>query len=244
MPSIPASLGIIVALPNEATVLTQESPKQHSPLNLSHNVTLVVCGMGSSNAEYAAQLLLEHGISHLLSFGTAGGLNPDCSAGDVIIANSCIDTDGKTVVIDKNWQQRIISVLSQVKSLNIINAPICESALVVANVLDKKKLFESNNAAAVDMESTILAKIAHQNHIPFMSLRVIVDPADMAIPLTVMNNMDQNGNVAITKLMMGLITKPGDILSLIYLAKNFTKARKAMMECKKILGVDFLFSDT
>jgi len=86
------TLGIIVALPNEASVLTNQTAKQHIPLTLSNKVTLIVCGMGSLNAQQAAQLLIKQGVTNLLSFGTAGGLDPNYCAGDVILANSCINS--------------------------------------------------------------------------------------------------------------------------------------------------------
>jgi adenosylhomocysteine nucleosidase len=233
-----STLGIIVALPTEAAILTKQPVKQHIPIILSDTVILIVCGMGTANAKQAAQLLLKKGITSLLSFGTAGGLNPERLPGDIIVANSCINSNGDIFPVDSNWQQRIINCL--LKSLNVSSAAICESTKVIANSTDKQKLFQSNNAAAVDMESAALAQLAKEHIIPFISIRVIVDPANMTIPFTVMNNMDDNGNVAITKLLFGLLKKPGDITSLIRLAKNFNKAQKEMIKCKNILGIGFL----
>ncbi len=238
---MPTTLGIIVALPNEASVLTNQTAKQHIPLTLSNKVTLIVCGMGSSNAQQAAQLLIKQGVTNLLSFGTAGGLDSNCKAGDIIVANSCIDNNGKIIPVDTNWQQRIFNRLDKLDTVNVLNAAICESSFVVKNSLDKKTLHKKTNAAAVDMESAAIAQIANENHIPFISLRVIVDSADMTIPYVVMNNMDENGNIAIIKLLFGLLKKPGDIISLIQLADNFNKARKIMLECKNKLGIEFLY---
>ncbi|MFV1984130.1 MAG: hypothetical protein ACC657_11370 [Thiohalomonadales bacterium] len=234
------ALGIIVALPTEASVLTRQSITQHLPVSLTKNVTLIVCGMGSANAEQAAQLHIKQGVTALLSFGTAGGINPECKAGDIIVADSGIDNDGHKISIDTNWQQKVFNTLKLAKSQKVISGPICESTLVVASSADKQKLFETSNALAVDMETVALARISQKHQIPFISLRVIVDPADMTIPFVVTNNMDENGNVSIIKLLVGLLKRPGNIFPLIQLAKNFSKARKAMVICKDVLGIEFL----
>jgi len=125
--------------------------------------------MGNSNAEQAALLHIKQGVKAILSFGTAGGINPECNAGDIIIANSCIDSDGQIISVDTNWQQKVFNTLKLAKSQKVLSGPICESSHVVASSADKQKLFETSNALAVDMETVALARITKEHHVPFIA---------------------------------------------------------------------------
>jgi len=98
------AIGIMSALPqeNEAILRTLENPKSIRIGNqefvtgkiASHNVVLVVSGMGKVNAAMSAQKLIsEFKVKMIVFSGVAGAVNPALSVGDVVLANAAFQSD-------------------------------------------------------------------------------------------------------------------------------------------------------
>ncbi|MFV2058319.1 MAG: hypothetical protein ACC707_17775 [Thiohalomonadales bacterium] len=233
------ALGIIVALPAEASALSRHIPALARTVEISNNVNLIVSGIGIAPAERAANLLMDQGSNALLSFGTAVGISPICKAGDIIIAKTCLDSCNHSWPAHPHWHQTLYNLLSQHKSINVLTETLCESERLLNNRLEKEKIFASTGAIAVDMESAAIARMAHTHHLPFLSLRAIVDSLDRHIPAVVTNAMDKQGNVNTGKLLLGLFRQPTALMPLIQLAGSFYLAKKALVNCRKIAGLDF-----
>jgi hypothetical protein len=64
--------------------------------------------------------------------------------------------------------------------------------------------------------------------LPFVVLRVIIDPADRAIPRAVTAAVAADGRLRPLKLVAGLFRRPGDLAALTALARDNSRARPAL----------------
>ncbi len=234
-------LGILVALRDEASPLTQSKPELRTAVPLADNVTLMVSGMGADNATRAARRLLEQGATALLSFGTAAGLAPQLRSGDLLLADQLRDAAGTVHGVDEPWQQRLHAALAE--SVCVFRGGICESHRVIASAADKAELYRQTGCLALDMESAALATLAGQVAVPFVSLRAIVDTADMHLPASLLAALDEDGNVSLKKLLPALLPRPVDWLALVRLAGGFRAASRSLAVCRQRADVDFMLPD-
>ncbi len=78
------------------------------------------------------------------------------------------------------------------------------------------------------MESVAIAKVAQQTNLPFLAIRAIVDPATMNLPNAVTHSLNEQGDVALTKLVLFLLTHPLELPGLIKLGMYFNKAKSKL----------------
>jgi hypothetical protein len=95
---------------------------------------------------------------------------------------------------------------------------------------EKSRVGTRTNAAAVDMESAIVAEVCAQAGVPFGCLRVISDALEDAIPARLLEVL-QGGTVAPARLARALLHQPSLVIHLWRLAwgtrlaaRNLSKA--------------------
>jgi adenosylhomocysteine nucleosidase len=91
----------------------------------------------------------------------------------------------------------------------------------------KAAAFRDTRAAAVDMESLIVARIAADHRLPFLCVRAIVDTAADTLPNAVVA-ASRAGGIKIGRLLGGLLSAPGDVAALIRLAGRYRSAMQAL----------------
>jgi nucleoside phosphorylase len=109
----------------------------------------------------------------------------------------------------------------------------------VASAADKARLFAESGAAAVDMESGHLARLAKQYRIPFVACRVVIDRATHSLPDAALAGMRDDGQTAITPVLRSLARDPRQLGSLLRLAGDAWQARRAMQALGKRLPPRF-----
>jgi adenosylhomocysteine nucleosidase len=92
---------------------------------------------------------------------------------------------------------------------------------------EKAAAFRDTGAAAVDMESLFVARIAANHQLPFICVRVIVDTAADALPRAVVA-ASRGGTVEIWPLLAGLMRAPADVAALMRLARRYRSAMRAL----------------
>lgn len=229
-------LGIVTALKDEAASLTHRRPAPREPLRLGDTVTLMVAGMGAERAVAAARHLHAAGAEALLSWGTAGALDPALKAGTLLVPLNLVDTDGRTYPSDGPWRERLLHRLEP--HIDIHPGAIVHSATVLAERQAKQALFTQCRCAAVDMESAALAAWAQEHALPFMSLRAIVDPADLSLPWSLVRALDEDGRPAPLTLLKGLARRPREGLALLRLARGFRAAQRTLKQVRALAGPD------
>ena len=118
-------------------------------------------------------------------------------------------------------------------------ADIAGVDLPLADAAGKAAFFATTGAAAVDMESAIVARAAERHGLPFAILRVIADPAHRPLPGAALVAMRADGEVDLAAVLAALIREPGQLPALIRLGLDTRRAFSALVRARALLGAEF-----
>jgi hopanoid-associated phosphorylase len=222
-------LGIVVGIEMEADCLRPAFPAAAPPL-------IAISGANSARAGAAAQALVEEGAQYLLSFGLAGGLDPRRRPGTLVVASSVIAPDSRRFACDAGWRKRLIGAGRDGPPLLI--AELAGSDAPVAGPPDKRRLFETTRAAAVDMESHVVAAVAARAGLPFLAVRAIADPADRTIPRAALAGVAPDGRQRPLAVLVHLLGRPWETVALLRLALD---SRAALAVLRRVARGGALF---
>jgi adenosylhomocysteine nucleosidase len=184
-------------------------------------------------AKNAARL----GYRGIISFGVAGGLASSLRPGDWVVASAVVEMDTARAT-DPAWSSRLRDAIK-----GSSYAPIIGVDTPVAEPKAKRELHRTTGAAAVDMESHVVARVAAAHGLAFTALRVIVDPADRAIPTAALRGMGSGPRADSAAVLRELIARPLQLSQLIRVAMDAYLARCAMQRVRRLLGPHFGLTD-
>lgn len=179
---------------------------------------IAVGGGTAAGARMAAERLLREGVDALVSFGIAGALDPTLRPGTIVVPHGVL-VDGEHMPTDAALGARL-----GVPSKLVVLA----ADRIIATAADKADLFTSTSAAAVDMESGAVAKVAARHGIPFAVLRAICDPAERDLPPAAMVPTNQHGGIVLRRILRSLFTRPAQLPALPGLAADARVAHRAL----------------
>jgi adenosylhomocysteine nucleosidase len=104
---------------------------------------------------------------------------------------------------------------------------LLSSPQAITDVRDKAQAFHTTGAAAVDMESMAVARVAASRALPFLAVKVIVDTARDALPPALVAATD-SGHLRVWRLINWLVRAPTNIVSVVRLARRYQIARRAL----------------
>jgi adenosylhomocysteine nucleosidase len=176
-----------------------------------------VGGGGEVGAAAAASRLIAQGARRLLSFGLAGGLDPELGPGDLIVPDVVLSQDG-------HWpaDPRLASALGRV------GGALFSGGEIVATAAAKRALHARTGAAAVDVESAAVAEAAARHAVPFAVLRAICDSAARSLPHAALVALDQRGRIGAWRVAKAALSRPTELPALIALASDAARARVAL----------------
>jgi len=178
----------------------------------------------------------------IISFGCAGGLDPDLASGDCVVATSVL-TPGGIVAADPDWSRALLDLLPDARPglLAGADAPVSTAAA-------KAALWRDAGAAAVDMETHAAALAARRHGLPFAACRVVLDPAWRSLPAAALAGLAglaglEHGEVgeagevgALWPVLRGLAGAPWQVAPLCALARDAWVARCALRRARARLG--------
>ena len=221
--------GVVAALPAEARAL---GPSMRSgdddpfeELASLSGSRLAVSGIGYEAARTAAQALVSAGVTALMTFGMAGGLDPALKAGSIVLPGELISPSGARFVTCRTWRERIAAAVSSSQAVSEGN--LLTSAVAIESVAAKAAAYQTSGAVAVDMESAAVAEVAAMARLPFIAVRVIVDTAADVLPRAVVA-ASRAGRVQLGRLIAGLALAPGQIQPLIRLSQRYRTAMRSL----------------
>lgn len=155
---------IIAALPREIKQLVRGWQEHRLPgkiIAYTNDFAVVVCaGMGAARATLAVQAALSlKPVTTLLSAGLAGACDPALRVGDIVRAG---------VVVDAGTGERFANSLFK---------QILITASVIAGSKEKRRLYDSYQASAIDMEAATVARLAQAHSLSFSAIKSISDDA-------------------------------------------------------------------
>jgi adenosylhomocysteine nucleosidase len=233
-----SSLGIVVAVTAEARSLVKQSVADGELIYLAEGAMLTVSGIGPRRAAVASRTLLEKGARALLSWGSAGGLDPRLSPGSLILPKTVIGSNQILYHVDASWHNRLCHRLKGHVELH--TDPLVESTAVVCGPGEKAILFRQTGAIGVDMESAAVAAAAQETGVPFMAVRAVADSTDTTIPKSTLDAFDESGRLSFLKLIQGLAGHPTELLALFRIARNYRAAQRTLAAVARLTGKNLL----
>lgn len=187
-------------------------------------------------AARAATRLVEQGVTALVSFGLAGGLDPDLRPGAVIVPSVLMpiqtagpghpNTDGSCADCQLFYPDKGLAALFGGPTPHTLLA----GSQIVADATSKRRLYVETNAHAIDLESGAVAKVASANGLPFLVVRAICDSAERDLPPAASVALDSKGNIGLVGVLLSVLRHPGQIPGLLALARDAARARRALIQ--------------
>ncbi len=159
------------------------------------DVALLKSGIGKVAAALGTTLLLELCRPDLvINTGSAGGLDPTLSVGDIVVSDEVryhdVDVTAfgyepgqmagcpVTFIADKLLVQLAERCISECK-LHAVRGLICSGDAFINGSAPLERIRKTfPTVAAVEMEATAIAHVCHQFDVPFVVVRAISDVAD------------------------------------------------------------------
>ncbi len=184
---------------------------------LGHPVA--IGGGGAAGAEAAARLLVAEGAEALLSFGLCGGLDPALRPGAVLIPEAVLDS-GTRYAASLGLAARFGGLTPHV---------LLGGARIAATVAEKRALRQATGAAAIDLESGAVARVAAASGLPFAVLRAVCDPAGEDLPPAALVALDGAGAMGFLRILASLAARPAQLPALLGLASHAAAARRGLL---------------
>ena len=177
-------------------------------------VRVVLVGMGKRNAEREIRAALAKERPDLvLTSGFAGGLRPDLAMGTVVFA-----------------AEPQAGLETALEAAGAKPARFHCTERVAATAEQKRALWKSTGADAVEMESQVICAVCREQGIPSATVRVILDTAGEDLPLNFDQLMTASQKMSYSKLALALAKSPGKVGALLRLQKEAREASGKLAE--------------
>ena len=193
--------------------------------------TPVIIGGGDAAALAAAiEDALRGGVAGVVSFGLCGALDPALKVGDVVVGEAVGDADS-WFEADAAWAARIVAAAP-----HAVPGRFARAEQVVSSVAEKTALRSRTGAAAVDLESYTVARLARWFGVPFAVVRAVSDSAARTLPHAAQVGLGTDGRPAIGAVLASLRSNPWQIGSLIKTALEAEDGFHALERARAALG--------
>jgi len=201
------SVAVVVGLTAEARIARR----------LGHPVA--IGGGGAGGAEAAARRLVADGATGLLSFGLCGGLDPALTPGTLLIPEA---------VLERGMRHPTSPAIAARFGATTPHL-LLGGTQVVVTAAAKRRLHETTGAAAIDLESGAVARVAVETGLPFAALRAVCDPAGEDLPPAALVALDSHGAIGLLKVLASLARHPAQLPALLELASHAAAARRSLL---------------
>jgi adenosylhomocysteine nucleosidase len=183
-------------------------------------------GVGLDAAEKAGAWLLSGpemgGVPYrpklVLSAGFAGALDPSLAIGDIVLATDVVDMEGNRWPV--TWPAE---PLKGVWRPPIRRGRVLTSPKLVESPAEKAEWAQRRQAMAVDMESSVLARMCYQKEVPFGCVRAVSDRTDTTLSPRLADLVRQ-GRPSAPRVLAACLRSPGLIGEFRRLARDTKQA--------------------
>ena len=194
----------------------------------------VVCAQNDTLARELDAAITREGARGLVSFGTAGGLIPGLKPGQWVIAHKVLDMPDNA--------REYLSAIAWADALRrampgALRADLAGVTAPVVTADDKAALCRDSGAAAADMESHIVARVAAAHGLPFVVARVVIDPAERTLPPAALAGMRADGSVNLFGVLGSLAKNPLQLPALLRVGKDAGHAKQAMRYGREVIAL-------
>lgn len=161
------------------------------------------------------------GVTAVLSFGIAGGLDRALACGALVVATR-VRAPGGAWLADTAWSSALV------RSSGARLGVVAGAAKVVSAPDAKRSLRLMTDALVVDMESAVAAAFAASRGLPFAVLRAVADTAEEVLPHAAAVGLTRTGRPAPGRVAMALLRRPSEFGALVQVAKRSRVALHAL----------------
>jgi adenosylhomocysteine nucleosidase len=232
-------IAITFALPAESSdfVRRLENASQNSREGVEsfrgqlhgRNVTVIHTGVGRKTCRERLEVLLRReNFEYLISAGFAGALEKDLRVGHLLVS-------------DNFSSQELLSAskLGLTDETTLLGKLLTVPRMV-ESVADRESLNRRYGAAAVDMETEVIAELCRAHNLPMLAIRAISDTASEPFPAPANVLFDiAKQRTDFVRLCAYLTTHPSAFGRLNAFRKRVTVARKALADAlDRIIAAD------
>jgi adenosylhomocysteine nucleosidase len=229
--ALPAESSDFVRLLKNRGVVSREGVETIRGHLHAKSIVVIHTGVGKKiSRERMETILRRERFEYLISSGFAGALEKDLQVGQLLIAENFSSPKllgSPTLVLadDKTFLGKLQTV-----------------SRMIETVEERESLHKKTGAAAVDMETEILAEVCAAHDLPMLSLRAISDTASEPFPAPAHVLFDvAKQKTVFSRLGMYLLTHPGAFVRLNAFRQRVAIARKALADAlNTILRADLL----
>jgi adenosylhomocysteine nucleosidase len=195
---------------------------------LSHDIILVVTGMGLTHVEQALTALFAESIPDLaVLLGFGGALYDGAAIGDLVIGSQVsLVSEGEFGTIEFSCEKSLLDVFSQKPALQM------GTFFTLKKLVPKREVKQAVPAGTpypvCDMETYLFARLFSERGIPFVAIRSITDRADEEIPVRLLEVVDRSGNYRFFQAVGLLLRRPQLIPRAVALGSHANRASKAL----------------
>jgi len=196
------------------------------------DVLVITGGIGPRRTQQTLDRFADMPLAAVLSAGCAGALIPGLAAGQLILAPDVrvqatdLASQLEHFPVDARLLLSARTAASQAAVL-IAEGSLFTSTSVLLTPEDKIQQGKVTGAIAVEMESGVHAAFAAARGLPFLTLRVILDPVDMTIP-AVTGLTTPDGDIRPFKAAAYAATHPHHLPVLLTLKRAQTAAAQSL----------------
>lgn len=225
-------IGVVVALPGEARAVAGGRLRSYArgglfswqPQEKGPVFALICSGPGMQRAGMAARRLVEAGAVCLASLGVSGGLDPQLTAGSLVLARAVFQRSLEGVT--RIWEQTAEGMSIETRHwgrgrLDIHFGAVLTAEAPIEKPEDKESLFQMTGALTVDMESAGVACFAMEARVPFLGLRAVSDPASVVVPGKLAACIGPSGRVRSDRLLLAVLQEPRLLKDMVRLQRGF-----------------------
>lgn len=216
---------VLCGMPDEKRVLT----------NAFKPGTLILSGTDKLNL----LKLIPASCTRIVCMGLCGGLSPDLSVPDVVLATSVVDHAGHVEYADPGWNFRAVAAATDA-DIKLHMVPYYSSGLFdeADTSGQRAAMFKKYGAHAIDDETRYVVAEATRRNIPFNVVRPLSDDWSETLPLSATGAiMNKDGSANIDFLLRSLGQDQGqDSVSLFRVAIDYGRSLDALEKVAKALS--------
>ena len=205
-----------------------------------HEVVVMTGGVGPYRTRLALERFWDTPLLAVVSVGCAGALRTELVSGQLVLAPEVrMSTVGSPSQLDRFATHP--GLLGQARAeaaradIAVVDGPLLSSPRALLSSQEKAGHGRHTGAVAVEMESGAHAAFAQARALPFLPLRVILDPLGMSLP-AVAGLTTPEGDIRPLKAASRLLTHPGSLPGLLALGRvRATVARTITRLCRTLL---------
>jgi adenosylhomocysteine nucleosidase len=160
-----------------------------------------------------------------VSWGFAGGLDPQLAAGTLLLPEYVTMIDGRVFATARQWRERLQHSLGITR---IAQGTLLTSTEPLRDRQQKDLTFRQTGALAIDMESAAVAKVASSQGLPFLAVRVVLDEAHDTLPNAITECINAAGKVHWLPFITALAREPRELSAIARLTARYLTACSAL----------------